>query len=107
MKPDLNDLYDSSLFGELFKKSRQKEIVYVTILALLQELVTLTAHGNLMGRCPSRPFLECLNNRSVKDLVDSGTIEKVGERNVNISAKLGEVAHGHFSLRYSATSKLL
>jgi len=64
----------------------------------LQELVTLTAKGNMMGRCPSKPFLECLNNRSVKDLVDSGTIEKVGERNVNTSAKLGEVAHGHFSL---------
>ena len=72
----------------------------MTILALLQELVTLTAKGNMMGRCPSKPFLECLNNRSVKDLVDSGTIEKVGERNVNTSAKLGEVAHGHFSLRY-------
>ena len=79
----------------------------MTILALLQELVMLTAKGNMMGRCPSKPFLECLNNRSVKDLVDSGTIEKVGERNVNTSAKLGEVAHGHFSLRYLAVSKLL
>lgn len=63
----------------------------------LNELVTLTGHGNLMSRMPSKAFLECLDDSTVKDLVEAGTLVKVGERKVNLSAKLGSLAHGHFT----------
>ena len=63
----------------------------------LNELVTLTGHGNLMSRMPSKAFLECLDDSSVRDLVEAGTLVKVGERKVNLSAKLGSLAHAHFT----------
>jgi len=64
----------------------------------LKELITLKPDGNYMGGpAPSKELTDSLEGHPIQYHIEAGTLLKVGERKVNLTAKITDLRHGVFA----------